>query len=122
VGTRDRLHSHQRRTQRGAVAAREDGHRPYRPRRPVVAGLVAPDTGRSYGAYGKKALAEWPDRRLDQVTASEIKAMTEKAKATAPGRSNSRGGCTAAENFQPRWLSHAVPGSSASRNEDTQRK
>jgi integrase len=66
---------------------------------PVVARLVSPSTARSYGSYWKKALAEWPDRRLDQITASDIKAMSEKVKATALVRSNSRGGRTAAENF-----------------------
>ncbi|HEY2042659.1 MAG TPA: hypothetical protein VGH11_08285 [Jatrophihabitans sp.] len=45
---------------------------------PVVAGLVSPSTARSYGSYWKKVLAEWPDRRLDQITASDIKAMSER--------------------------------------------
>jgi integrase len=66
---------------------------------PKVAGLLSPTTARSYGSYWNKALAEWTGRRLDEITASEIKALSEKVRATAVVRSNSRGGRTAAENF-----------------------
>ncbi|GAA3571040.1 hypothetical protein GCM10022222_63930 [Amycolatopsis ultiminotia] len=64
-----------------------------------MAELVSPNTARSYGSYWKKALAARPERRLDEITASDIKTMSEKVKATALVRSNSRAGRNAAENF-----------------------
>jgi len=66
---------------------------------PVVAGLVSPSTASSYGSYWKKAEAQWSDRRMDTITASEIKALSEVVRSTALVRRNSRGGRNAAENF-----------------------
>lgn len=66
---------------------------------PVVASLVSPSTAVSYGSYWKRAEAEWGDRRMDTITASEIKALSEVVRRTALVRRNSRGGRNAAENF-----------------------
>lgn len=66
---------------------------------PVVAGLVSPSTASSYGSYWRKAEAAWPGRRMDTITASEIKAQAEIVRRTARVRRNSRGGRNAAENF-----------------------
>ncbi|MET8854526.1 site-specific integrase [Amycolatopsis sp. NPDC004625] len=66
---------------------------------PVVAELVSASTASSYGSYWKKAQAEWGERPMDMVTATEIKAMAEHVRRTARVRRNSRGGRNAAENF-----------------------
>ncbi|MDI5979849.1 tyrosine-type recombinase/integrase [Amycolatopsis magusensis] len=66
---------------------------------PIVAGLVMPTTASSYGSYWKKAEAAWGERRMDTITATEIKAMAEHVRSTARVRRNSRGGRNAAENF-----------------------
>ncbi len=66
---------------------------------PVVTGLVSPSTARAYRSYWARAQAAWGERRLDEVSASDIRAQAEKAKATAVVRRNSRGGRGAAENF-----------------------
>ncbi|MGV9362062.1 tyrosine-type recombinase/integrase [Amycolatopsis sp. NPDC003731] len=66
---------------------------------PVVAGLVSPSTAASYGSYWKKAEAAWDGRRMDTITASEIKTQAEIVRRTARIRRNSRGGRNAAENF-----------------------
>lgn len=65
----------------------------------TVTGMVSQGTARSYGSYWKKARAAWGERALDQVSASDIRAEAERAKATAVVRRNSRGGRNAAENF-----------------------
>ncbi|MEU3768651.1 site-specific integrase [Amycolatopsis keratiniphila] len=66
---------------------------------PVVAALLSPSTAASYGSYWAKAEAVWGDRPMDTITATEIKAQSEIARATAVVRRNSRGGRNAAENF-----------------------
>ncbi|WP_432845598.1 hypothetical protein ACQPXB_32875 [Amycolatopsis sp. CA-161197] len=66
---------------------------------PVVAGLVSRSTSASYGSCWNKAEAEWGDRAMDTITASEIKALSELVRSTALVRRNSRGGRNAAENF-----------------------
>jgi integrase/recombinase XerC len=66
---------------------------------PVVAGLVSPSTASSYGSYWNKAEAKWGDRRMDTITASDIKTMAENVRSNARVRRNSRGGRNAAENF-----------------------
>ncbi|MEC3982398.1 tyrosine-type recombinase/integrase [Amycolatopsis sp. H20-H5] len=66
---------------------------------PVVTDLVTAMTARSYGSYWKKAEAAWGPRAMNEVTASEIKRMSETVRETAVVRSNSRGGRNAAENF-----------------------
>ncbi|WP_328452752.1 tyrosine-type recombinase/integrase [Amycolatopsis sp. NBC_00438] len=66
---------------------------------PVVAGLVSPSTAASYGSYWNKAEAQWGDRRMDTIIASEIKTMAETVRSSARVRRNSRGGRNAAENF-----------------------
>lgn len=66
---------------------------------PVVAALVSPSTAASYGSCWKKAEAAWNGRRMDTITASEIKIQAEIVRRTALVRRNSRGGRNAAENF-----------------------
>lgn len=66
---------------------------------PVVVGLVSPSTARSYGTYWTRAADRWGERRMDTITASEIKTMAETVRQTAVVRRNSRGGRHAAENF-----------------------
>ncbi|WP_309236035.1 hypothetical protein [Amycolatopsis sp. SID8362] len=66
---------------------------------PVVAGLVSASTAASYGSYWNKAQAAWDGRRMDTITASDIKTQAEIARRTALIRRNSRGGRNAAENF-----------------------
>lgn len=66
---------------------------------PVVATLVSATTASSYGSYWNKAETAWGDRRMDDITASEIKAMSETVRKNAVVRRNSRGGRNAAENF-----------------------
>ncbi|QYN18810.1 hypothetical protein [Amycolatopsis sp. DSM 110486] len=66
---------------------------------PVVASLVSPSTAASYGSYWNKAEAQWGDRRMDTITATEIKAISETVRRTALVRRNPRGGRNAAENI-----------------------
>jgi integrase len=66
---------------------------------PIVSGLVSPSTAASYGSYWNKAAAAWDGRRMDTITASEIKTQAEIVRRTARVRRNSRGGRNAAENF-----------------------
>lgn len=65
----------------------------------VVTDLVSPSTAASYGSYWNKAAAAWPGRRMDTITASDIKTQAETVRRTARVRRNSRGGRNAAENF-----------------------
>ncbi|WP_116199102.1 tyrosine-type recombinase/integrase [Amycolatopsis circi] len=66
---------------------------------PVVARSVSPATARSYASYWTQVEAVWGDRRIDEPTPSEIKALAEQSRAKALVRSNSRGGRYAMENF-----------------------
>lgn len=66
---------------------------------PVVAKLVARTTAASYGSYWRKAEETWGTRRLDDITASEIRTRRAEVQDTALVRKNSRGGRNAAENF-----------------------
>ena len=52
-----------------------------------------------YGSYWNRILTEWPDRRLDEPTPTEIKALAEKIKTTVVLRRNARGGHGAAEHL-----------------------
>ncbi|KFZ80858.1 integrase [Amycolatopsis sp. MJM2582] len=87
------------------TTATEDGQSRRRPMPtirewiPVVAALLSRSTAASYGSYWAKAEAVWGDRPMDTITATEIKAQSEIARATAVVRRNSRGGRNAAENF-----------------------
>ncbi|GAA3273463.1 tyrosine-type recombinase/integrase [Dactylosporangium vinaceum] len=66
---------------------------------PVVAKAVPAGSRRAYSSYRDLILEAWPDRRLDEVKASEIEQLAEQIKANAVVRRNARGGRGAAENF-----------------------
>jgi len=66
---------------------------------PTVSTLVSDSTRRVYGTYWNRVLAEWPDRALDEPTASEIKQLVTQVKAEAVARRNARGGRSAAEHM-----------------------
>lgn len=64
---------------------------------PVVAAAVPPGSRRMYGTYWNNAVARWGDRRLDDITPTEIEALARDTQATALRRRNSRGGRSATE-------------------------
>jgi site-specific recombinase XerD len=64
---------------------------------PHVIAAAGPGANRTYGNYWRKMLTAWGDRRLDQITASDIEAMQHAAAATARSRRNSRHGRHAGE-------------------------
>ena len=66
---------------------------------PKVSDAVTDGTRRVYGSYWNRILTEWPDRRLDEPSPTEIKAFAEKIKTTVVLRSNARGGHGAAEHL-----------------------
>lgn len=63
----------------------------------VVSAAVSPGSRRMYGTYWNKAAAKWRDRRLDEITPTEIEALTRDTQANALQRRNSRGGRSASE-------------------------
>jgi integrase/recombinase XerC len=66
---------------------------------PVVRAAVADGSRRMYGTYWNKALAKWADRRLDEITPSEIEALARESQANAVMRRNNRGGRSATEHL-----------------------
>jgi integrase/recombinase XerC len=66
---------------------------------PIVSNAVTSGTRRVYESYWNRILGEWPDRRLDEPTPTEIKALAEKVKAKVVLRRNARGGHAAAEHL-----------------------
>lgn len=64
---------------------------------PIVAAAVPPGSRRMYGTYWNKAVTKWADRRLDDITPTEIEALARETQATAVQRRNSRGGRSATE-------------------------
>jgi integrase len=66
---------------------------------PVVSASVSAGTRRAYGSYWNRILDQWGDRRLDEPTPSEIRALVEYIKAHVVPRRNSRGGRSAAEHL-----------------------
>jgi hypothetical protein len=64
---------------------------------PRVIATAGPGANRTYGNYWRGMLAAWGDRRLDQITASDIEALQHAAAATATSRRNSRHGRHAGE-------------------------
>jgi hypothetical protein len=64
---------------------------------PRVIAAAGPGANRTYGNYWRRMLAAWGDRRLDQITASDIEALQHAAAATARSRRNSRHGRHAGE-------------------------
>jgi integrase/recombinase XerC len=64
---------------------------------PIVAAAVPAGSRRMYGTSWNKAVAKWADRRLDEITPTEIEALARETQATALQRRNSRGGRSATE-------------------------
>jgi integrase len=64
---------------------------------PHVIAAAGPGANRTYGNYWRRMLTAWADRRLDQITASDIEALQHAAAATARSRRNSRHGRHAGE-------------------------
>jgi integrase len=64
---------------------------------PIVSASVSEGTRRVYGTYWTKILRHWADRRLDDVTPSDIRALREHIKTDVVPRRNARGGRGAAE-------------------------
>jgi hypothetical protein len=65
----------------------------------VVAGAVGNGSRRAYSSYWKRLVEIWGDRRLDEVTPSEIERLAQQIKANVVSRRNARGGRSAAELF-----------------------
>ncbi|GAA3273444.1 tyrosine-type recombinase/integrase [Dactylosporangium vinaceum] len=66
---------------------------------PVVAKAVPEGSRRAYSSYWNRIVEAWPDRRLDEIKASEVEQLAELIKANVVVRRNARGGRSAAENF-----------------------
>jgi integrase len=66
---------------------------------PVVAATVTPGTLRAYRPYWRKVVEQWGERRIDELTPSEIKQLVAYVRANAVPRRNGRGGRSAGENL-----------------------
>jgi integrase/recombinase XerC len=66
---------------------------------PIVSAAVSAGTRRVYGTYWNRAVARWGQRRLDEVSASDIERFTEDVKRNVVVRRNARGGRNAAEHL-----------------------
>jgi integrase len=66
---------------------------------PVVAGAVSAGTRRAYGSYWNRVTGHWGQRRLDEVTLSEIRQLMAHVKTHVVARRNARGGRSAAEHL-----------------------
>jgi integrase len=66
---------------------------------PRVRAAVADGTRRVYGSYWSRVLDRWPDRRLDEITPTDIKQLVEHTKTHTVARRNTRGGRSAAEHI-----------------------
>ncbi|NRN65219.1 Site-specific recombinase XerD [Kibdelosporangium sp. 4NS15] len=66
---------------------------------PVVSAAVGAGTRRVYGSYWNRILTQWAERRLDEPTSSDVRALVEYVKANVVPRRNSRGGRSAAEHL-----------------------
>jgi integrase/recombinase XerC len=64
-----------------------------------VAGAVSPGAYRVYATYWRKVTEVWGQRRLDELTPTEVRELAEQVKAAAVIRRNSRGGRRAAEHL-----------------------
>ncbi|MGI5243287.1 tyrosine-type recombinase/integrase [Dactylosporangium sp. CA-139066] len=64
---------------------------------PVVTDAVGSGSRRAYSSYWKRLVEHWGDRRLDEVTPSEIERLAQQVKANVVARRNARGGRSAAE-------------------------
>jgi integrase/recombinase XerC len=66
---------------------------------PVVSAAVSAGTRRAYGSYWNRILAHWGDRRLDEITPSEIRQLMAWVKTHVVARRNARGGRSAQEHL-----------------------
>jgi integrase/recombinase XerC len=66
---------------------------------PQVREAVGDGTRRVYGSYWNRIVERWPDRRLDEVSASDVRQLVEDTKANVVARRNNRGGRSAAEHL-----------------------
>ncbi|MCP2323429.1 hypothetical protein HDA40_001936 [Hamadaea flava] len=64
---------------------------------PVVAAAAGPGARRTYGNYWTRMGAMWGDRRLDEVTATDIETLRHETAESAVSRRNSRHGRHAGE-------------------------
>lgn len=66
---------------------------------PVVLAAVADGARRTYGNYLRRVVERWPDRRLDQITPTEIETLMRQLQQDAIHRRNSRGGTSTGEHL-----------------------
>jgi site-specific recombinase XerD len=66
---------------------------------PLIAQTVTTGTRRVYGSYWNRIVEHWGDRRLDDITPSDIRELVEHIKAHVVPRRNARGGRSAAEHL-----------------------
>lgn len=66
---------------------------------PRVRGAVSEGTRRVYGSYWNRIVARWPDRRLDEVRATDIRQLIEDTRVSVVVRRSSRGGRSATEHL-----------------------
>lgn len=66
---------------------------------PQVRQAVGDGTRRVYGSYWNRILDRWPDRRLDEITPTDIKQLVEHTKTHVVTRRSNRGGRSAAEHL-----------------------
>ncbi|GAA2536781.1 tyrosine-type recombinase/integrase [Pseudonocardia hydrocarbonoxydans] len=66
---------------------------------PRVRQAVGEGTRRVYGSYWNRIVEHWPHRRLDEITATDIRQLVEHTKANVVARRNNRGGRSAAEHL-----------------------
>jgi len=66
---------------------------------PVVSAAVTAGTRRAYGSYWNRFTERWGQRRLDDITPSEIRQLMTHVKTHVVARRNARGGRSAAEHL-----------------------
>ncbi|WP_344253171.1 tyrosine-type recombinase/integrase [Pseudonocardia hydrocarbonoxydans] len=66
---------------------------------PRVRDAVSDGTRRLYGSYWNRIVDRWPDRRLDEVNATDIRQLVEDTKMNMVVRRSNRGGRSAAEHL-----------------------
>jgi len=66
---------------------------------PVVSAAVSAGTRRAYGSYWNRIVEHWGDRRLDEVSPSEIRQLMTWVKTHVVARRNARGGRSAQEHL-----------------------
>jgi integrase len=66
---------------------------------PTVSAAVSVSSRRAYSSYWNKVVAAWGQRRLDEVSPTDIEQLGEQVRATRVVRANSRDGASAVENL-----------------------